>query len=179
MRWIKPILLVGWLGFMACEIHEPIFDNSLDLEAADSKGIVPPAIVFFPDRVEASYGKPAHVDVYAMKVDNVGMAQIPVHYDAAKLAVRSVTAGSLFSDENPPFFVTDNDTENGILTIYITFLGANSISVGGTGDIANIEFNTKTSGEAPILISKETIILDSSANELSLKAFGKGIIDVR
>jgi hypothetical protein len=163
---------------MACEIHDPVFDNSLDLEVAASKGIVPPAIVFFPDRVEASYGTPAHVDVYAMKVDNVGMAQIPIHYDASKLSVTSVTAGSLFTDDNPPFFVTDNDPQNGILTIYITFLGTSGKSVGGTGDIAKIEFNTKASGEAPINISQETIILDPQENPLSLKAYGKGIIDV-
>ncbi len=178
MRWIKPICLMGWLSFMACEVHDPIFDNSLDLEVAASKGIVPPAIVFFPDRVETTAGRPAHVDVYAMKVNNVGMAQIPVHYDAAKLSVKSVKAGSLFEDENPPFFVTDNDTQNGILTIYITFLGGSGNAVGGTGDIAKIEFSAKSSGEAPIMISQESIILDPKANPLTLKAYGKGIIDV-
>jgi len=179
LRWINSILLVGWLGFMACELHDPIFDNSLDLEVAAKKGIYPPAIVLFPNHLDGNVGTMAEIQVYALKVDNVGMAQIAVYYDPGKLAVESVAQGSLFQGGNEPFFLTDNDPQNGVLTIYITFLGPAGNSVGGTGDIALINFKPNSTGRAEINISQESILLDPNAKEIVLKGYGEGIIDVR
>lgn len=179
MRWINSILLVGLLGFMACELHDPVFDNSLDLEVAAKKGIYPPAIVLFPNHLDGNVGTMAEIQVYALKVDNVGMAQIAVYYDPGKLAVESVVQGSLFQGGNEPFFLTDNDPQNGVLTIYITFLGPAGNSVGGTGDIALINFKPNSTGRAEINISQESILLDPNAKEIVLKGYGKGMIDVR
>ena len=179
MRWINSILLVGLLGFMACELHDPVFDNSLDLEVAAKKGIYPPAIVLFPNHLDGNVGTMAEIQVYALKVDNVGMAQIAVYYDPGKLVVESVAQGSLFQGGNEPFFLTDNDPQNGVLTIYITFLGPAGNSVGGTGDIALINFKPNSTGRAEINISQESILLDPNAKEIVLKGYGEGIIDVR
>ena len=164
---------------MACELHDPVFDNSLDLEVAAKKGIYPPAIVLFPNHLDGNVGTMAEIQVYALKVDNVGMAQIAVYYDPGKLAVESVAQGSLFQGGNEPFFLTDNDPQNGVLTIYITFLGPAGNSVGGTGDIALINFKPSSTGRAEINISQESILLDPNAKEIVLKGYGEGIIDVR
>ncbi len=85
---------------MSCELHDPVFDNSLDLEVAAKKGIFPPAIVLFPNYLEGNMGTTAEIQVYALEVNNVGMAQIPVYYDPGKLAVESVVQGSLFQGGN-------------------------------------------------------------------------------
>ena len=90
---------------ISCELHEPLFDNSLDLESAAEKGIFPPALVFHPSRVETTVGGTVGVNVYAMKLEKVGMAQIEVNYDSNKLSVKSVTQGSLFEGGNSPFFI--------------------------------------------------------------------------
>lgn len=164
---------------MSCEVHDPIFENSLDIEVAAKNGIFPPAIVLFPNQLDGQVGRLAEVEVFALKVENVGMAQIPVYYDPSKLIVDSVKPGFLFQGGNEPFFLTDNDPQNGVLTIYITFLGPEGNSVGGTGDIALISFKPNSTGAAELSIGQESILLDSNAKEIVLKGYGKGMIDVR
>ena len=179
MLWIKKLIIIICLWTISCEVHDPVFDNSLDLEVAAKKGIFPPAIVLFPNHLEGNMGTTAEIQVYALEVNNVGMAQIPVYYDPGKLAVESVVQGSLFQGGNEPFFLTDNDPQNGVLTIYITFLGPEGNSVGGTGDIALINFKPNSTGAAELSIGQESILLDSNAKEIVLKGYGKGMIDVR
>ena len=109
MRWINSILLVGWLGFMACELHDPIFDNSLDLEVAAKKGIYPPAIVLFPNHLDGNVGTMAEIQVYALKVDNVGMAQIAEPY-IRRRAERHLDKGRVVifaAGTGNPYFTTD------------------------------------------------------------------------
>ena len=160
-------------------MHEPIFDNSLDLEAAQVKGIYPPALVFFPNNAEVTVGDTVEVEVYAMKIENVGMAQIEVHYDPARLTVISVAQGSLFQGGNQPFFITENDINNGVLTIFITYLGPGGNSIGGTGDIALIYFKPRSTGNTEFRISQESILLDPDANTIILNGYGKGMIDAQ
>ena len=66
MRLIKKIIILCCLFVISCELHEPLFDNSLDLESAAEKGIYPPALVFHPSRVETTVGGTVGVNVYAM-----------------------------------------------------------------------------------------------------------------
>ena len=164
---------------ISCELHEGIFDNPLDLEAAEAKGIYPPALVFFPNNAEVAIQDTVEVEVYAMKIENVGMAQIEVHYEANKISVESVTQGSLFQGGNQPFFITENDSNSGILTIFITYLGPNGKAIEGTGDIALIRFKPRSMGFTEFRISQESILLDPDANAITLNGYGKGIIDAR
>ena len=117
------------------------------------------------------------VEVYAMEIKNVGMAQIEVHYDPAKLTVTSVAQGSLFQGGNQPFFITEDDSNNGILTIFITYLGPSGKAIEGTGDIALIHFKPRSTGNTEFRISQESILLDPDANTITLNGYGKGMID--
>ena len=65
MPWINRFILIFCFWFISCELHEPIFDNSLDLEVAAEKGIYPPALVFFPNNAEVTVGDTVEVEVYA------------------------------------------------------------------------------------------------------------------
>ena len=177
MLWIKRYIIIFCFWAISCELHEPIFDNSLDLEAAQVKGIYPPALVFFPNKAEATIGDTVEVEVYAMKIKNVGMAQIEVHYDPAKLTVISVAQGSLFQGGNQPFFITEDDSNNGILTIFIAYLGPSGKAIEGTGDIALIHFKPRSTGNTEFRISQESILLDPDANTITLNGYGKGMID--
>ena len=179
MLWIKRYIIIICFWTISCELHEPIFDNSLDLEVAAEKGIYPPALVFFPNNAEVTVGDTVEVEVYAMKIENVGMAQIQVHYEASKLSVESVTQGSLFQGGNQPFFITEDDSNNGILTIFITYLGPSGKAIEGTGDIALIHFKPRSAGNTEFRISQESILLDPDANSITLNGYGKGIIDAR
>ena len=179
MRLIKKIIILCCLFVISCELHEPLIDNSLDLESAAEKGIFPPALVFHPSRVETTVGGTVGVNVYAMKLEKVGMAQIEVNYDSNKLSVKSVTQGSLFEGGNSPFFIFEDDSSNGVLTIYITYLGPGGNSVSGTGDIALISFNARSMGQTEFSINQESIILDPDAKSIPLNGYGKGMIDAQ
>ena len=179
MPWIKRYSIIFCFWAISCELHDPIFDNSLDLEVAAEKGIYPPALVFFPNKAEATIGDTVEVEVYAMEIKNVGMAQIEVHYDPAKLTVTSVAQGSLFQGGNQPFFITEDDSNNGILTIFITYLGPSGKAIEGTGDIALIHFKPRSTGNTEFRISQESILLDPDANTITLNGYGKGMIDAQ
>ena len=179
MLWIKRYIIIFCFWAISCELHDPIFDNSLDLEAAQVKGIYPPALVFFPNNAEVTVGDTVEVEVYAMKIENVGMAQIEVHYDPARLTVISVAQGSLFQGGNQPFFITENDINNGVLTIFITYLGPSGKAIEGTGDIALIYFKPRSTGNTEFRISQESILLDPDANTITLNGYGKGMIDAQ
>ena len=178
MRWTKPLLLPILIIFLGCELSEGVFENPLDREVASSNGISPPALVFYPDIISTNAGAGAPTSVYAMEISGVGMAEIKINYDPNKVSVGSVAKGELFDGGNPPFFHYEDDG-SGSLTIYIGYLGPNGNSVSGTGNIANIIFNTLSAGQSQISISSTSRILDPDAKTITLNGYGKGTIDAQ
>ena len=179
MRLINPVVSLTLFAFLGCELSEGVFENPLDREVASAKGIEGPALVFYPDKVTTSTGSSAAVSVYAMDIVDVGMAEITINYDPNKILVSSVSKGDLFQGGNPPFFLYEDDDNQGQLIIYITYLGPDSDSVSGTGNIANIIFNTLSQGQSEISISSSSIILDPDAQAITLNGYGKGTIDAQ
>ena len=163
---------------MGCELSEPVFENPLDREVASNKGIEPPALVFFPDIITTNTGSSAATSVYAMDIEDVGMAEIMIAYDPNKVSVTSVAKGDLFQGGNEPFFVFEDD-QNGLLIIYVGYLGPDGDSISGTGNVANIVFSTISAGQSQITISSDSKILDPSANEVKLNGYGEGLIDAQ
>ena len=178
MRWTKPLLLSILILFLGCELSEGVFENPLDREVASSNGISPPALVFYPDIISTNAGAGAPTSVYAMEISGVGMAEIEINYDPNKVSVGSVAKGELFDGGNPPFFHYEDDSA-GSLTIYIGYLGPNGNSISGTGNIANIIFNTLSVGQSQISISSTSRILDPDAKTITLNGYGKGTIDAQ
>ena len=178
MRWTKPLLLSILILFLGCELSEGVFENPLDREVASSNGISPPALVFYPDIITTNAGAGASTSVYAMEISGVGMAEIEINYDPNKVSVGWVAKGELFDGGNPPFFHYEDDSA-GSLTIYIGYLGFNGNSVSGTGNIANIIFNTLSAGSSEISISSASRILDPDAKAIALNGYGKGTIDAQ
>ncbi len=163
---------------MGCELSEGVFENPLDREVASSNGISPPALVFYPDAITTNAGVGAPTSVYAMEISGVGMAEIEINYDPNKLSVGSVAKGELFDGGNQPFFYYE-DNGAGILVIYIGYLGPSGNSISGTGNIANIVFNTLSAGSSEINISSTSRILDPDAKAITLNGYGKGTINAQ
>ena len=164
--------------FLGCELTDGVFENPLDREVASSKGISPPALVFYPDVVTTTAGGSAATSVYALDISGVGMAEIVINYNQNKVSVGSVAKGELFQGGNQPFFHYEDDG-SGVLTVYIGYLGPDGNSVSGTGNIANIVFNTLSAGQSEVSISSSSKILDPDAKAITLNGYGKGTIDAQ
>ena len=178
MRWTKILLTPILLVFLGCELSDGVFENPLDREVASSKGISPPALVFYPDIITTTAGGSAATSVYALDISGVGMAEIVINYNQNKVSVGSVAKGELFQGGNQPFFHYEDDG-SGVLTVYIGYLGPDGNSVSGTGNIANIVFNTLSAGQSQVSISTASRILDPDAKAITLNGYGKGTIDAQ
>ena len=178
MRWTKLLLTPIIIAFLGCELSDGVFENPLDREVASSKGISPPALVFYPDVVITTAGGSAATSVYALDISGVGMAEIVINYNQNKVSVGSVAKGELFQGGNQPFFHYEDDG-SGVLTVYIGYLGPDGNSVSGTGNVANIVFSTLSAGQSEVSISTASRILDPDAKAITLNGYGKGTIDAQ
>ena len=174
------MILISLLSvFLGCELSDGVFENPLDRDVAAEKGVTPPALVFYPDVVTTNVGGSAAMSVYALDISGVGMAEILINYNQNKVSVSSVSKGELFQGGNQPFFYHEVDQDNGLLTIYVTYLGPDGNSVSGTGNIANIVFSTLSAGQSEVSISNSSRILDPDAKAITLNGYGKGMIDAQ
>ena len=179
MRWTKALLTSFIVVFLGCELTDGVFENPLDREVASENGITPPALVFYPDVVTTTAGGSAATSVYALELTGVGMAEIAINFDQSRVSVGSVSKGGFFQGGNQPFFHYEADQDNGLLTIYVGYLGPDGNSVSGTGNIANIVFSTLSAGQSEVSISTASRILDPDAKAITLNGYGKGTIDAQ
>ena len=180
MRWIKPILIFSLLLFISCdqgEVPTKSLDNPLDTEAASEKGINTPALVFFPDSASASIGSTVSMEVYVMGVEKLGMAYIKVNYDDSKLSLSTINPGN-FLQGSQNLFIYDNNVA-GVIDIYTSFLGPDSASVSGTGNMAYLVFQAKTPGVSKVTYSSDSEFADSDDNPIQIRGFGEGVIDAQ
>ena len=179
MSWTKLLLTPIIIAFLGCELSDGVFENPLDREVASSKGISPPALVFYPDIVTTTAGGSAATSVYALDLSGVGMAEIAINFDQSRVSVGSVSKGGFFQGGNQPFFHYEDDGDSGLLTIYVGYLGPDGNAVSGTGNIANIVFSTLSAGQSEVSISNSSRILDPDAKSITLNGYGKGTIDAQ
>ena len=180
MRWIKYLLSTTVLLSFACDIGEVPdlgLTNPLDSETASETGLSTPALVFFPDSVSVSLGLSVPTKVYAMEVENLGIAHVQLIYNSDLLSVTSIAAGDFFQGIQEPIFLEDNDADNGTIDIYTSFLGTEANSVSGTGSLAIITFSTKAAGKTILQYSTDSIFLDPDSNPIDIKGFGTGVIE--
>ena len=159
----------------------PILDltNPLDSETASETGLSTPALVFFPDSVSVSLGLSVPTKVYAMEVENLGVAHVQFSYNNDLLSVTSITAGDFFQGSQDPIFLVKDDAEAGTIDIYTSFLGTETTSVSGTGSLAIITFSTKAVGKTTLIYSTDSVLLDPNSNLIEIKGYGEGVIDAQ
>ena len=171
MRSTNYIIAIGFL-FISCEIVEPEYENTLDLDNNS-----PPGILFTPEISSTTLGGSAAVTLNLLEVKNIAGVRARIQYDNARLAVSTISAGSFFSASDPPVFVYDDDG-SGTLDIYSFYMGSDKIK-SGTGDIALIVFNTKFPGDGNIDITTESELLDENGQLIPIQSFGSGVISAQ
>ena len=171
LRSINYIIAIA-LVFISCEILEPVYDNTLDLENNS-----PPALLFTPEASSTTLGGSAAVTLYALEVESIAGVRARIQYDNTKLTVSTVSAGSFFTGSQAPVFIYD-DNGSGILDIYSFYMGSDRIKT-GTGDIALIVFSTKLPGNASIELTTESELLDENGELIPIQSFGSGVISAQ
>ncbi|MEE2877107.1 MAG: cohesin domain-containing protein [Candidatus Neomarinimicrobiota bacterium] len=162
--------------FVSCDVPTEVYDNPLDEEAAEEVGIDTPALVFFPDKFEVTAGSSISIQLYALEVIDVAGAHIQLSYDKSLVSVNLINAGDFFSSTSDPVFIYEDDPDAGIIDIYTSFLGADSTTVSGTGNMATLVLGTTTSGQSTISYTAESELVDRNDNPVELKGLGQGEI---
>lgn len=162
-----------------CEVPTEVYDNPLDEEAAEEKGIDTPALVFFPDKFEVTAGSSISLQIFALEVSDVGGAHIQVAYDKSLVSVSSVTVGSFLAGANDPVFIYEDNSDDGLLDVYTSFLGSDSVTVSGTGGLATLVLSTLTSGQSTLNYTAESELVDGEDNTVELKGLGDGVINAQ
>ena len=171
MRWINYIIAVGFL-FISCEIVEPVYENTLDLDNNS-----PPGILFTPEISSTTLGGSAAVTLNLLEVENIAGVRARIQYDNARLLISTISAGSFFSASDPPVFVYD-DNGSGTIDIYSFYMGSDKIK-SGTGDVALIVFSTKLPGDSNIEITADSELLDENGQLIPIQSFGSGVISAQ
>ena len=166
--------------FLSCakEIptEEGVFDNPLDAEEVTYDT---PALTFYPNKIETGIGTSVPVQVFALSVEDVTGSFVRVEYEKSKLRVLSVRAGDFFSDSQDPIFLYNDNDASGWVDIHTSFLGSDSVSVTGTGSLAEIVFTTLTSGISVLNYGQSSELVNKDDVQIQIKGFGTGTIDAQ
>ena len=174
---MKHITMFILLLLMACEkVPEEVYDNPLDLEVYEEKGIETPALMFFPDEININTNEIFTVSVYALDVQNVAGAYININYDQDKLLLIAINPGTFFSDLQDPLYFSETQN-SGKIELYTVFFGADSSSVSGTGSFFSIMFAASESGVSSLTYGTDCELVNPNDNQIEIKGFGEGLVN--
>ena len=174
---MKKIVHITLLLFMACEIPTESYENPLDVEAANDRGIELPALVFFPDVITVNSGATFTVFVYGLMFENLGGSSIWVEFDKNRIQISSVIKGDIFVDsQNEPIFFTELNNDDGLIKITTSFLGGDSTAIDVTGSIAQLTFSTVATGASTITFGSQSEMVNPEDEALEIKGYGEASI---
>ena len=149
-----------------------VFTNPLDPETAEDIGFETPAVVFFPATASTSVGGGVTLDIHAMEVDSIAGSHIQVSYNKAKLALLNLSQGSFYEGAPEMLFYYEDDTNLGLIDIYSGFLGVDSSSVSGTGQLASMVFTTISAGLSIVTFTVLSEFVDPQDNPIEILGYG-------
>lgn len=170
------VLVFALVFFISCDIPPENYDNPLDVT---NEVFEMPALVFFPDTAEVNVGSSITIKVFAMEVNNLSGSHIQVSYNKNKLQLLSLNAGDFFSGASELIFITENDPTSGTLDIYTSFLGGDTVSVSGTGSLADLVLTATSSGVSKVTYTGECELADPDDNLIEIKGFGEGVVNAK
>ena len=176
-RYIPITLLLFFL--LSCSTPTKFNGNPLDPEEAAEQGFSTPALVFFPAAVNAVLGGSFTLDVYAMEVVNNAGSYIHISYDKTKLSLLSLNQGDFYAAAPEMLFYYEDDAEAGLIDIYSGFLGVDSASVSGTGQLASLVFTTLVGGQSTVSFTTESRFVDPQNNPIEILGFGECVVDAQ
>ena len=149
-----------------------VFTNPLDPVTAEETGFETPAVVFFPATATTSVGGGVTLDIHAMEVDSIAGSHIQVSYNKAKLTLLSLSQGSFYDGAPEMLFYYEDDTNVGLIDIYSGFLGVDSASVSGTGQLASMVFTTISAGVSTVSFTVLSEFVDPQDNPIEILGYG-------
>ena len=149
-----------------------VFTNPLDPVTAEETGFETPAVVFFPATATTSVGGGVTLDIHAMEVDSIAGSHIQVSYNKAKLTLLSLSQGSFYDGAPEMLFYYEDDTNVGLIDIYSGFLGVDSASVSGTGQLASMVFFTISAGVSTVSFTVLSEFVDPQDNPIEILGYG-------
>ena len=149
-----------------------VFTNPLDPVTAEETGFFTPAVVFFPATATTSVGGGVTLDIHAMEVDSIAGSHIQVSYNKAKLALLNLSQGSFYDGAPEMLFYYEDDTDLGLIDIYSGFLGVDSASVSGTGQLASMVFTTISAGVSTVSFTVLSEFVDPLDNPIEILGYG-------
>ena len=149
-----------------------VFTNPLDPVTAEETGFETPAVVFFPATATTSVGGGVTLDIHAMEVDSIAGSHIQVSYNKAKLTLLSLSQGSFYDGAPEMLFYYEDDTNVGLIDIYSGFLGVDSASVSGTGQLASMVFTTISAGVSTVSFTVLSEFVDPQDNPFEILGYG-------
>jgi len=174
---VRRFLLLFLLIAGCVELPTKAYDNPLDQQTQSEEGIEPPALVFSPDSVSVTSGNAVTVNAFVMGADSLMGAHLQIEYDNSLVSFTTVTIGNFFSGGTESFVMAEDDSDNGLLDVYVSFGGGSSLSVSGNGNIANITFSTLAVGKTVLTFTSASELADPDDNPIQIKGYGEGVID--
>ena len=176
MKQILYLVITCTILFTSCTNDvagtSDVFTNPLDPETAEETGFLTPAVVFFPATATTSVGGGVTLDIHAMEVDSIAGSHIQVSYNKAKLTLLSLSQGSFYDGAPEMLFYYEDDTNVGLIDIYSGFLGVDSASVSGTGQLASMVFTTISAGVSIVAFTDASEFVDPLDNSIEILGFG-------
>ena len=176
MRKILYLAIISTILFTSCTKNvsgtSGVFTNPLDTETAEETGFLTPAVVFFPSTATTSVGGGVTLDIHAMEVDSIAGSRIQVSYNKAKLTLLSLSQGSFYDGAPEMLFYYEDDTNLGLIDIYSGFLGVDSASVSGTGQLASMVFTTISAGVSTVSFTVLSEFVDPHDNPIEILGYG-------
>ena len=140
------ILSLVLLFVDSCTIYEKLFDNPVDSEANDERGIGAPTLVFYPKTQTLAEDDSALVGSFIVfKEDSTepfAGVHLQIEFPNALLELDTIKPGLFITDTSntTPLFTYTYDSINTI-DIYAYFLDTLKKDLVGTGHLADLVFN--------------------------------------
>ena len=140
------ILFLALLFVSSCTIYEKLFDNPVDFEANEERGIGAPTLVFYPKTQTLAGNDSVLVGSFIVfKEDSTepfAGGHLQIEFPNALLELDTIKPGLFITDTNnsTPLFTYTYDSINTI-DIYAYFLDTLKKDLEGTGHLADLVFN--------------------------------------
>ena len=170
------IIILACLVVYSCTIFEKDFDNPVDFEANEEKGIGAPTLVFYPKTQTKTTSDSVIVGSFIVfKEDSIKPAFSGVHlqiiFPDSYLELDTIKPGLFITDTSSsmPLFTYTFDSVNTI-DIYAYFLDTLKTHLSGTGHLADLVFNPTSTGSDSVSYQLNACeMIDHEDNVIVLK----------
>ena len=146
------IIILACLVVYSCTIFEKDFDNPVDFEANEEKGIGAPTLVFYPKSQTKTTSDSVVVGSFIVFKDDSSMedfsgVHLQIIFPDSYLELDTIKPGLFITDtsNSMPLFTYTFDSVNTI-DIYAYFLDTLKKKLLGTGHLADLVFNPTSTG---------------------------------